>query len=441
MTPPTITHTPDTRHPLEYEAAGATPRPIYKWLVVGMLWFVCFLNYGDRQAIFAVFPKLQSEFHFTKTQLGLIGSAFMWVYAFGAPMAGYIADRARRKDLILGGCLFWSFVTMMTGWCGKLWHFVTIRALEGFGETFYFPASMSLISDNHAPGTRSRALAFHQSSVYVGTIAGSVIAAALAERYNWRIGFYCFGGAGIVLALVLYRFLREPIRGQAEVLRGPAPLEPLSIRETARILFSKPTVILLMAAFIGANFVATIFLTWTPIFLVEKFTFNPVKAALWATAFIQTASAVGAPLGGVLADWLSARHVGGRILVQAGGLLIGSVFVFGFASTRRVPTLIEMMIFFGLCKGLYDSNIFASVYDFIDPRARSSAAGIMNTVGWSGGAAGPLVIGWFATHGRYGSEVANMSHAIAWTAGVYIIAAILLTCAALLYAPRDTIDP
>src|SRR5258706_7577599 len=195
-----------------------------------------------------------------------------------------------------------------------------------------------------------------------------------------------------------------------------------------------------MAAFIGANFVATIFLTWTPIFLVEKFSFNPVKAALWATAFIQTASAVGAPLGGVLADWLSARHVGGRILVQAGGLLIGSVFVFGFASTRRVPTLIEMMIFFGLCKGLYASNIFASVYDFIDPRARSSAAGIMNTVGWSGGAAGPLVIGWFATHGRYGSEVANMSHAIAWIARVYIITAILLTCAAPLCAPRDNID-
>ena len=78
-----------------------------------MLWFICFFNYADRQAIFSVFPKLKEEFGFDKVQLGLIGSAFMWVYAAGAPLAGVICDRFRRKDLILGGCLFWSFVTMM----------------------------------------------------------------------------------------------------------------------------------------------------------------------------------------------------------------------------------------------------------------------------------------------------------------------------------------
>src|SRR3954447_20880702 len=182
------------------------PGSSYKWWVVFMLWFVCFLNYADRQAISAIFPKLEQEFGFTKTQLGLIGSAFMWVYAAGAPLAGLIGDRARRKDLILGGCLFWSFVTITTGWCAKLWQFVTVRALEGFGETFYFPASMSLISDYHGAGTRSKAMAFHQSSVYAGTIAGSWIAAELAQHFGWRVGFYLFGTCGMLLAIALFRF-------------------------------------------------------------------------------------------------------------------------------------------------------------------------------------------------------------------------------------------
>src|SRR5258708_35357669 len=53
----------------------------YKWTVVGMLWFICFFNYADRQAIFSVFPKLKTEFGFDPVQLGLIGSAFAWVYA------------------------------------------------------------------------------------------------------------------------------------------------------------------------------------------------------------------------------------------------------------------------------------------------------------------------------------------------------------------------
>ena len=80
--------------------------PNYKWWVVFMLWFICFFNYADRQAISVVLPKLQSEFGFDKEMQGYIGSAFMWVYAAGAPFAGYIGDRVRRKDLILGGCLF-----------------------------------------------------------------------------------------------------------------------------------------------------------------------------------------------------------------------------------------------------------------------------------------------------------------------------------------------
>ena len=65
-----------------------------------------------------------------------------------------------------------------------------MRALEGFGETFYFPASMSLVSDYHSPRTRSRAMSFHQSSVYAGTILGSWLGAWFAAQLGWRSGFY-----------------------------------------------------------------------------------------------------------------------------------------------------------------------------------------------------------------------------------------------------------
>ncbi|MEO5959740.1 MAG: MFS transporter, partial [Opitutaceae bacterium] len=89
----------------------------YPWIVVGMLWFICLFNYADRQAISAVFPALKKEFGFTDTALGGIGSAFGYVYGAAALFAGYIGDRVARRHLILGGCLFWSFVTVTTGWC------------------------------------------------------------------------------------------------------------------------------------------------------------------------------------------------------------------------------------------------------------------------------------------------------------------------------------
>src|ERR1043165_6308081 len=415
---------------------SATTQSQYKWWVIFMLWFICFFNYADRQAIFSVFPILQREFGFTKAQLGLIGSAFMWVYAAGAPLAGVICDRYRRKDLILGGCLFWSAITALTGRCSKLWQFVTVRALEGFGETFYFPASMSLASDYHGTATRSRALSLHQSSVYAGTIAGSWLGAWFAERHGWRIGFYFFGASGILLALLLYRYLREPTRNPTASGQEQPGIEPADWKETLAGISRRPTVWLLMGGFVCANFVSTIFLTWTPTFLVDKFGFRLTEAGLSGSVFFHCASFLTVPLGGFLADRLSRRLAGGRIMVQAGGLIVGSVFIAVVGHTYRVSTLIISMAAFGACKGLYDSNIFAAVYDFVEPRMRGTVAGLMNAMGWGGGAFGPLFVGWSATYGR-GSEVENMSAAIGWCALVYVAGAVLLLMAALGRAKQD----
>jgi MFS family permease len=435
-----------------------------------MLWLVCCFNYADRQSIYSVFPKLKQEFGFDTAQLGLIGSAFMWVYAGGAPLAGWICDRVRRKDLILGGCIFWSFVTVMTGWCHKFWHFVTVRALEGFGETFYFPASVSLTSDYHSPRTRSRALSWHQSSVYAGTILGGWLGAWFAENHGWRIGFYFFGGTGIVLAIVLYRFLREPARGESEGGKAPSSklqtpsavvkstmadeekhqgpsskdslLSPtlsseraegsLPLAQTLRVIFRTPVVPLLMLAFLCANFVATIFLTWTPTFLVDKFHFKLTHAGLSGAVFIHLASALSVPIAGWLADKLARRVAGGRMWVQAAGLIVGFAFVMLVGKTADVKVLLVSMTLFGFCKGFYDSGIFASLFDVIEPRARGTAAGLMNTVGWGGGALGPLFVGLATKYGHGATGVENMSNAIAVAGVAYVVGAVLIGIAILL---------
>ena len=420
-------------------AGDPSPRPRgYAWRVVAMLWLVCFFNYADRQAIFSVFPRLHDEFGFSKLQLGLVGSAFMWVYAAGAPLAGLVGDRLRRKDLILGGCLFWSAVTASTAWCHKLWQFTFVRAAEGLGETFYFPASVSLTSDYHGPATRSRALSFHQSGVYLGTIAGSWFGAFLAERHGWRTSFYFFGIAGTALAVVLYRFLREPRRGQGEPIADAVVAPPLALRELLVAVFHHPAAALLMLAFFGANFVAMVFLTWTPTFLVEKFNFGLARAGLYATLFIQLSSAASVPVAGWLADRFVRKLPGGRVWVQAAGLLVGAAFVAWVGRATTVAALVVAMSAFGLCKGFYDSGIFASLYDVVEPRARATAAGIMNTVGWAGGAMGPLAIGWAAGHWHAGSEVANMSRAISLGGIVYVAGAGLLIGTAMLLGRHKT---
>ena len=182
----------------------------YKWTIVAMLWFICFFNYADRQALSAVFPLLRKQYHFNPEQLAQIGVAFTVVYALTAPFAGGAADRLPRKAVILGGLIVWSVVTGFTAACSKVWQFVLVRGTEGLGETFYFPASMSLISTYHSPATRSRAMSWHQTSVYAGTIGGTAFAGWMAQRYGWPSPFVVLAVAGCCLAVVLRTCLREP---------------------------------------------------------------------------------------------------------------------------------------------------------------------------------------------------------------------------------------
>jgi len=394
----------------------------YKWWVVGMLWFVCFFNYADRQAIFSVFPLLKSEMRLSDVQLGVVGAAFMWVYALAGPLAGLVGDRVNRKALILGGLTFWSLITLATALSTKYWHLVLFRALEGLGESFYFPATMSLISDYHGRETRSRAMAIHQSSVYAGTIAGGGVAGFLAEYYGWRSGFYLFGSLGTVLGLLLVFLLKEPVRGQSEgaateTLRAPAA--PERLRAMLRGVFESRMVPVLIAVFVGANFVAMVFLTWMPSFLYRKFQMSLGMAGLSGTAYLQIASVLGVISGGVLADRLVRRHPGGRMMTQALGLFLGVPFVLLTGWGLSVPVLVLSMAGFGYFKGLYDANIWASLYDVVRPAYRATALGLMNSIGWLGGGLAPIAVA--AASERYG-----MSAAISANSLVYLLFGLLL---------------
>jgi MFS family permease len=408
----------------------------YKWFVVAMLWFVCFFNYADRQAIFSVFELLKSEMHLTDVQLGIVGASFMWVYAAIGPIAGLVGDRISRKTLILAGLVFWSLITTATALSTQYSHLVLFRALEGFGEAFYFPASMSMLSDYHGPATRSRAMSIHQSSVYAGTIAGGSVAGVLGQQFGWRSSFYLFGSLGVLLGILLLLFLREPARkhsskaaataGFGDLRAGAAPA--LKIRfvilasgvfRTIRELFGNPMVRILTVVFVGANFVAMIFLTWMPSFLYRTFNLSLAMSGVSATAYLQIASVLGVLSGGVLADRLAKQNRGGRMLTQAIGLTLGVPFIFLAGWTLSVPLVIVALTGFGYFKGLYDANIWASLHDVVPPERRASAVGFMNSVGWIGGGVAPVAIA--AASERFG-----MGTCISANSLIYLLVAVLL---------------
>lgn len=392
-----------------------TDHGIYKWFVVGMLWCVCFLNYADRQLIFTVFPLLAGEFKLSDASLSLISASFMGTYAVFGPLAGIVCDRAPRRILILGTLVFWSITAAATAFARNYAQLVTGVALSGLGEAFYFPAAMSMIADYHAADTRSRAMSLHQSSVYVGSIAGGAIAGYLGQFYGWRTGFRCFGIAGILLGCGVWFLLKEPQRGLSDSMAGMLPAGG-RLAEGMRELAGNRIAWLLVVVFMGANFVAMIFTVWMPTFLYRQFHMSLTLSGLNGAAYLQIASVLGVLCGGALADKLVKRSQGGngaRMQVQALGLFCGAPFLLLSGWTTAVTFVLAAMVGFGFFKGVYDSNLWAALYDVTPIERRGAALGIMNSLGWLGGAIAQLGIG-------LASERLGMGVCLSATALVYL---------------------
>lgn len=416
-------------------------RTFYPWYLLGMLWLCGFFNYADRMAVNAVFPLLKTEFQLSNVQLGLLASSFMIVYAVSAPFSGYLVDRASRRFVIATGLAFWSLICAATGLARSFGQLIFLRGAEGLGESFYFPASMTILADYHPPTSRSRAMSIHQTSVYLGTAGGMALAGQLAQGYGWRMPFLFLGLTGTVYAVWLWTQIVEPVRGKSEqkdTLAAPYAEPPddeiapprSNLGANLAEIMTTPSAALLLAAFVGANFVATAFMTWLPMFLTEAFGLGVASSSLTSTTW-SLASLVGVLAGGVLAD-LGARRVGGRMRVQGFALLAAGPLVFWVSRAGTLPLVVVALAGVGFCKGVYDASIFASLFDVTRPSIRGTASGLMNTVGWTGGALAPVVIGLLSE--RYG-----LASAIGATAPVYIVAGFLAIGASVTAARKSQV--
>lgn len=391
------------------KASGA-----YPWAVVGVLWFVYFLNQADRQVVFSVFPLIKGEMQLSDTQLGAIGSVFFWVYAVLVPFAGALGDSFSRRWIIVGSLALWSAATLCSSFATGLVSLAILGAFTAAGEAFYYPSAASLISDYHAEQTRATALSVHQTAVYLGVIVSGGLAGYVGQHYGWRSTFVAFGAAGVAVALVVFRFVREPQRSRSTPVSRRLPASRL--REVLR----SPSIALHATAFLCMLVALTAYLAWTPMLLYRKFGMSLESAGLNATLWHHLGAMGGTMLGGRLADRWAIRDIVMRPAIQAVGMFCGVPFIFlmGWLDTQTL--VLASLAIFGFCRGIYDSNLFASPYEVVSHDARATATGVILAIGFLGGGVGPLFVGRLSQHW-------NLGAALSTTCAFYLLGGILLS--------------
>jgi len=107
------------------------------YLVLVILTAINFLNYIDRQIIYAVFPLIKQDMLLSDKQLGFIGSAFVVVYLITSPIFGRLGDLVSRKGIIALGVGLWSLATVGASVAQNYSQLLLARSLVGIGEASY----------------------------------------------------------------------------------------------------------------------------------------------------------------------------------------------------------------------------------------------------------------------------------------------------------------
>ncbi len=393
-------------------------------LLVAFMWVAYFLNYADRQAVFAMFPALQPDLGMSDQQLGLVGAVFLWVYAFGCPIAGQLGDRFSKRLLVVLSLIVWSIVTVATGFASSAMMLLSMRAAMGISEALFMPTAIALTANAYVPERRSRAVAALMTAQIAGTVAGSWFGGWMADRGQWRGAFFVLGAVGVLYALPYFMFLRG--------VNEAGPPGPAKSRSTLAIaaLIKIRTFLLLCIVFPVFVFGLWLLYGWLPAFLHDKFALNQSDAAFNATVFLQGTTAVGLIGGGFLADRMYRRTKAARLWIMVASLLLCAPCLHALGSSDTLGNTRIAAAAFGLFSGLLMGNIFPAAFEVVPSETRASAVGMLNFFG-------AIMSGFATLFGGLWKQSLGIDRLLTLTATAYAVAAVVLIAGTLMFFLRD----
>lgn len=382
----------------------------YAWVVVGLLWVVALLNYMDRQMLSTMKPAMQMDIAELQSaaNFGYLMAIFLWIYGFMSPVSGIIADKLNRKWLIIGSLFVWSAVTFAMGYATTFNQLYILRAIMGVSEALYIPAGLSLIADFHSSKTRSLAVGIHMTGLYMGQALGG-FGATVAKNYTWQSAFHVFGMVGVFYAVVLIFFLREK-----KVIHMERPTQALGtpklpILKGLALLFSNISFWVILMYFAIPSLPGWGVKNWLPTLFAQNLNLPMEQAGPLSTITIAVSSFIGVIFGGILSDKWVQKNLKGRIYTSAIGLslTIPSLLLIGYG--HSLFHVVGAAVCFGVGFGMFDANNMPILCQFVSPRYRATAYGVMNMTGVFAGAFITNLLGKSTDSGSLGKDFAMLS--------------------------------
>jgi len=210
----------------------------------------------DRNAASFLMPFIANDLHFNNSQVGLVASALSFTWAVAAFLGGAYSDRTgNRKNLLLIAVVAFSLCSFASGLAVSFVTLFSTRLLMGLAEGPILPISQSLVAIESTAAKRGNNMGVMQNfgSNLMGSFVAPLVVVAVASSYNWRWAFFLAGVPGLIMALLIARFVRQPAAtATATPARTAAPLAEMSMGYGEMLQHRNMWLCMLMAIFMVA---------------------------------------------------------------------------------------------------------------------------------------------------------------------------------------------
>jgi ACS family hexuronate transporter-like MFS transporter len=209
------------------------------WRYENRLIAILAVNFGfvfiDRNAFGYLWPVgIKHDLNLTDTQVGMIISALSFTWALSGFLFGGLAEAlSKRKSFLIGSVLVFSVCSVLSGIAGSFLMLMAARLIMGMSEGGIGPISQSLVVLEVSPEKRGASMGIMQNSLssLFGSFAAPIVLVAIASWLSWREAFYLAALPGLIMAFIIWRYVREPTAEEiveAHRTSGAPPAEKMS---------------------------------------------------------------------------------------------------------------------------------------------------------------------------------------------------------------------
>ncbi|MCC7268231.1 MAG: MFS transporter [Caulobacteraceae bacterium] len=376
------------------DAGNAARKPLfsesYKTTVLWLLVLAYTFNFIDRTIISTIGQAIKEDLKITDTQLGLLGGlAFALLYTtLGIPIAR-LAERRSRVNIITVAVVIWSGFTAACGMAHSFLQLLLLRVGVGVGEAGLSPPAHSLISDYYEPKKRASALSIYSIGIPLGSMFGAVAGGWIAQNLDWRAAFVIVGLPGLLVALLIKLFVKEPPRGHSDrELAGPLPdvegeevapalAAPPPVWEVAKRIFGKWSFFHMVAGITLASFAGYGTGQFAQPYFIRNFGLNYAEVGMIFGIIGGVSAGAGTLVGGFLTDWAGKRSTRWYALVPAIGLIVACPLYIICYTRDSWQLAAALLLIPGVFHYTYLGPTFGVIQNAVSLRMRATATALL----------------------------------------------------------------